>query len=98
MSPHNANKAHVADFVFTQPPEPLLVPGPDSPSPIYRWGQLLQGSVMSPALETFDRNTGLLLVAASQAFFSLMNVAVKILDSVDPPMPTLQVCTLPPPV
>ncbi|KAF4621973.1 hypothetical protein D9613_009250 [Agrocybe pediades] len=36
------------------------------------------------------RNTGLLLVAASQAFFSLMNVAVKKLNSIDPPVPTLE--------
>jgi len=36
-------------------------------------------------------NIGLLLVAASQAFFSLMNVSVKQLNSIDPPVPALQV-------
>ncbi|THH03429.1 hypothetical protein EW145_g6262 [Phellinidium pouzarii] len=35
-------------------------------------------------------NAGLLLVAASQAFFALMNVAVKKLNSLDPPVPTLE--------
>ncbi|TFK18110.1 hypothetical protein FA15DRAFT_628299 [Coprinopsis marcescibilis] len=35
-------------------------------------------------------NTGLLLIAASQAFFSLMNVAVKTLNSIDPPVSALQ--------
>ncbi|KAI5119682.1 hypothetical protein M0805_009626 [Coniferiporia weirii] len=35
-------------------------------------------------------NAGLLLVAASQAFFALMNVAVKKLKSLDPPVPTLE--------
>jgi hypothetical protein len=35
-------------------------------------------------------NTGLLLVVASQAFYSLMNVAVKTLNSLDPPVPPLE--------
>ncbi|KAF8174539.1 drug/metabolite transporter superfamily, partial [Pholiota molesta] len=35
-------------------------------------------------------NTGLLLIAASQAFFSLMNVAVKKLNGIDPPVSTLE--------
>jgi len=42
--------------------------------------------------EVAGRNTGLLLVAASQAFLSLMNVAVKKLNGIDPPVPTLEVC------
>lgn len=37
-------------------------------------------------------NTGLLLVASSQVFFSLMDVSVKELNSIDPPVPTLEVC------
>ncbi|KIM44306.1 hypothetical protein M413DRAFT_378913 [Hebeloma cylindrosporum] len=40
--------------------------------------------------EVLARNTGLLLVAASQAFFSLVNVAVKKLNGIDPPVPTLE--------
>ncbi|KAG6819206.1 hypothetical protein H0H93_014346 [Arthromyces matolae] len=40
--------------------------------------------------ETLKANTGLLLIAAAQAFFSMMNVAVKILNSIDPPVPTLE--------
>jgi len=42
--------------------------------------------------EVLDSNTGLLLVAASQAFLSLVNVAVKKLNGIDPPVPTLEVC------
>jgi len=42
-------------------------------------------------VDFFKRNTGLLLVAAAQAFLSLMNVAVKKLNSIDPPVPTLEV-------
>jgi hypothetical protein len=38
-----------------------------------------------------DNNTGLLLVAASQAFFSLMNLSVKMLNSLDPPVSALEV-------
>lgn len=37
-------------------------------------------------------NNGLLLVAASQVFLSLMNLAVKILNEIDPPVSTLEVC------
>lgn len=38
-----------------------------------------------------DSNTGLLLVAASQFFFSVMNLAVKKLNSIDLPVPALEV-------
>lgn len=37
-------------------------------------------------------NSGLLLVAASQAFFSLMYSSVKVLNSIDPPVSAIQVC------
>ncbi|KAF8647967.1 hypothetical protein AX16_006428 [Volvariella volvacea WC 439] len=40
--------------------------------------------------DVVTNNTGLLLIMASQAFFSLMNVAVKTLNSIDPPVSTLQ--------
>ena len=42
--------------------------------------------------EVLDSNTGLLLVTASEAFVSLMHVAVKTLNGIDPPVPTLEVC------
>ncbi|KAH8986202.1 integral membrane protein DUF6 [Lactarius akahatsu] len=43
------------------------------------------------ALSSFlDDNTGLLLVAASQVFFSSMNMAVKLLNSLDEPVPTFE--------
>ncbi|KAM5541611.1 hypothetical protein V8D89_004801 [Ganoderma adspersum] len=38
------------------------------------------------AREVVEGNTGLMLVAASQLFFSLMNVGVKKLNSLDPPV------------
>jgi hypothetical protein len=43
------------------------------------------------AKRAWKGNIGLLLVAASQAFFSLMNVSVKKLNSIDPPVSALQV-------
>jgi hypothetical protein len=46
------------------------------------------------AKRTWKGNVGLLLVAGSQAFFSLMNVAVKKLNSIDPPVSALQVCAM----
>ncbi|OBZ73037.1 hypothetical protein A0H81_07128 [Grifola frondosa] len=42
--------------------------------------------ISTRAQQTLDNNTGMLLVAASQLFFSLMNVAVKKLNSLDPPV------------
>ena len=42
-----------------------------------------------------DKNTGLLLVAASQFFFSGINISVKWLNSLDEPIPTLEVCVVP---
>lgn len=38
-------------------------------------------------------NAGLLLVMGSQMFLSMVNVAVKQLNSIDPPVPVLEVCT-----
>jgi hypothetical protein len=46
----------------------------------------------SRARSIVKNNTGLLLVASSQAFFSSMNVAVKILNGIDPPVSTFEVC------
>jgi hypothetical protein len=43
-----------------------------------------------------DNNAGLLLVAASQFFFSAMGISVKWLNSLDEPVPTLEVCNLSP--
>lgn len=50
-------------------------------------------TVVQKCLSFVRTNAGLLLVAASQGFFALMNVAVKKLNSLDPPVPALEVCT-----
>ena len=43
------------------------------------------------AREVAERNTGLLLIVASAAFFAMMEAAVKILLKVEPPVTTFQV-------
>lgn len=56
---------------------------PKKESRVRRW--------LRSAQETWKGNVGLLLIAGSQAFFSLMNVSVKKLNSIDPPISALQV-------
>ena len=43
-----------------------------------------------------DKNSGLLLIATSQLFFSGMNLSVKLLNGLDEPVPTLEVSVGPP--
>lgn len=45
----------------------------------------------SQVQDVIRENTGLLLVTGSQAFLSMVNVAVKKLNDIDPPVPTLEV-------
>lgn len=52
------------------------------------WGKL-QGVIR----DAYQRNLGLLLVIGSQIFLSLVNVAVKKLHEIDPPVSALEVCT-----
>lgn len=47
--------------------------------------------VLSGAREVAQRNTGLLLIVAAQAFFSVVDAIVKILQKVDPPVTTMEV-------
>ena len=54
------------------------------PSRIHSW--------LAAAKDVVQRNTGLLLFIASQAVFTFMNLAVKILNTIDPPVTALEVC------
>ena len=49
-------------------------------------------SWLASAKGVMQRNTGLLLFIASQAFITLMNLSVKILNTIDPPVTALEVC------
>ncbi|KAF8883042.1 hypothetical protein BD779DRAFT_899798 [Infundibulicybe gibba] len=51
-------------------------------------------STFSRAREIIESNAGLLLIVAAQAFLSLVNVAVKKLHSIDPPVSTTQIITV----
>ena len=59
-----------------------------TPSRVHSW--------LTSAKDVVQRNTGLLLFVASQAFLAFMNVAVKILNTIDPPVTALEVCLLSP--
>ena len=48
-------------------------------------------ALLSDTREVVQRNTGLLLIVAAQALFSVENATVKILHNVDPSMTTMQV-------
>jgi hypothetical protein len=83
---------------FSSGPGPKGLVDPDETSPL-----LGTNSALAPALQPshserwhflsgfFDKNAGLSLVAASQFFFSAMNVCVKWLNSLDEPIPILEV-------
>lgn len=58
------------------------------PNTLWRW---FSESARPSASAFIDKNAGLLLVAASQFFFSAMGISVKWLNSLDESVPTLQV-------
>lgn len=67
---------------------------PDEASPLLQDGRVRRSLSVRchSALSAFmDKNAGLLLVAASQFFFSVSNVCVKWLNSLDNHVPMLEV-------
>lgn len=76
-------------------PHVSFIPAPTvatnaGPSRLLRvWRQVTRWT--SQMGEIVEDNIGLLLVASSQLFFSLMNVGVKTLNSLDPPVPAMEV-------
>jgi hypothetical protein len=75
--------------------EPQGPPIPDETSPLLiktKDAHLHPTKPRRSALSSFfDNNAGLLLVTASQLFASAMNLSVKVLNSLDDPVPTLEV-------
>ncbi|KAF7986786.1 hypothetical protein HWV62_20398 [Athelia sp. TMB] len=57
--------------------------------PPHGWGSRWR-NLHTQFMRQVDANTGLLLVAASQFFFSLMNLVVKQVDTIEPAVPTLE--------
>ena len=58
---------------------------------VFSKSRLMSTSVGRRARNVFKNNVGLLYVVASQVFFSVMNVAVKSLNNLDPPVPAIEV-------
>lgn len=74
------------DFVFDVEDEAFRLPTRPGSAFFHR----LQ-HVSDSTLSFLNVNAGLLLVAASQAFFASMNTAVKKLNNLDPPVSALEV-------
>lgn len=66
----------------------FLPDAPDVPNAQCQWWQ----SVLRSVRGFLSLNAGLLLVTGAQAGLSLVNVAVKILQNLDEPISTLEVC------
>ncbi|KAH8105246.1 EamA-like transporter family-domain-containing protein [Cristinia sonorae] len=84
-------------FAPTPQSNASFIPAPQSPVPspmsTTRPPRPLAGRVRKvyrAAADTVANNVGMLLIAASQGFFSLMNVSVKKLNSIDPPVPAFE--------
>lgn len=78
--------SQLTDFVYDVEDEALRLPSRPG-GVFYQRFQLVSDSV----LYFLNVNAGLLLVAASQAFFAAMNTAVKKLNNLDPPVSALEV-------
>ena len=91
MSCRNTYGAITPEYAHT-----ASVPSSSSRDPSEDHEEFGEGGVLhrwlASANDVVQRNTGLLFILASQAFFALMNVAVKILNSIDPPITALEVC------
>ncbi|KAH9052763.1 integral membrane protein DUF6 [Lactarius vividus] len=81
----NASKS---DLLARREDPPHIVP--DETSPLLKLKHA-HGPWRSALSSFLDDNTGLLLVAASQVFFSAMNMAVKLLNSLDEPCANFRV-------
>ncbi|EKM74704.1 hypothetical protein AGABI1DRAFT_132961 [Agaricus bisporus var. burnettii JB137-S8] len=93
MSSTYAYTALSPDYAdLAQPTQGKPVPDIPSSSPSSvrggKWTRV--HDVFASLKSVYQRNVGLLLVVASQMFFSLMNVAVKKLNGIDPPVSALE--------
>lgn len=100
---YNALTPEYAEFSISPPPSPLV----RKPSGLsYETDKVMDASsseesvVSKPSmarhgctvvLDVMKRNTGLLLITASQALGAVTNISVKMLNEIEPPISTLQV-------
>ena len=92
----NTPDRSVFDVPASVPPQVSYKPTPPSSSDaapvspyLQKWNGLSRFTRRSR--EVVENNLGLLRVACAQLFFSLMNVGVKQLNSLDPPVPAVEV-------
>ncbi|EJF60876.1 hypothetical protein DICSQDRAFT_137097 [Dichomitus squalens LYAD-421 SS1] len=95
--PYAANTPDRSAFDVSIPlsPQVSYIPAPttsDTADPTSSYVRILREAsrYKRRAREVFESNIGLLLVASAQLFFSLMNVGVKQLNSLDPPVPAVE--------
>jgi len=55
------------------------------------WSLKAHQGWMAVVVDIMKKNSGLLLITASQAFGAVTNISVKLLNQIDPPISTLQV-------
>lgn len=74
------------------PPTPATLEFEDSPSrsSIRNWNGGVH-RLRAFVIELYHNNLGLIFIATSQLFMTFMNIAVKILNGLDNPVPTLEV-------
>ena len=92
----NTPDRSVFDASASVPPEVSYKPAPtisNDAAPMSPYLQKWNGfsRFTRRSREVVENNIGLLLVACAQLFFSLMNVGVKQLNSLDPPVPAVEV-------
>jgi len=68
-----------------------LVESHHEEEPTKNSGSSAWGKLQTAASDAYQRNLGLLLIIGSQMFLSLVNVAVKKLNDIDPPVSALEV-------
>ena len=99
MTPESARPIHASVTLYSSNSSVLgedrLTPDESSPLLNPQHAHEHQPTIYGPRRSSlssfFDDNTGLLLIAASQLFVSAMSLLVKVLNSLDEPVPILEV-------
>lgn len=93
-TPYDASTPDRTSFDTAIPLSPLVsyipAPSPNRYNKRPSYSGRLHG-YLQITKEVVKNNLGMLLVASAQLFFSLMNVWVKKLNSLDPPVPAFEV-------
>src|ERR1700761_1992118 len=89
----------VTRYASLSPPNGALAGIPEETSPLLDPGRTPGQNISKRwkyARSSFlDANFGLFLVATAECFVAAMNMTVKLLNSSDEPVPTLEVCDVP---